>query len=69
MVVVLFYQKNGILIILGPYSVGKSIVFRMLMGEENPDFGTMTIERTIKLAYVNLLYNVLLPDKTLYMRF
>ncbi|MBK7095500.1 MAG: energy-dependent translational throttle protein EttA [Saprospiraceae bacterium] len=58
--------KNAILGIIGPNGVGKSTLFRMIMGEEKPDSGVITIGSTVKLAYVDQSHKELLPDKTVY---
>ena len=45
--------KNAIVGIIGANGVGKSTLFRMIMGEEKPDSGSITIGETVKLAYVD----------------
>ncbi len=44
--------KGGIVGIIGPNGVGKSTLFRMLMGEENPDGGNIEIGESVEMAYV-----------------
>lgn len=58
--------KNAILGIIGPNGVGKSTLFRMIMDEEKPDSGEITIGSTVQLAYVDQSHKELLPDKTVY---
>ena len=58
--------KNAILGIIGPNGVGKSTLFRMIMNEEKPDSGEITIGSTVQLAYVDQSHKELLPDKTVY---
>ncbi len=58
--------KNAIVGIIGPNGVGKSTLFRMIMGEETPDGGTITVGSTVKLAYVDQSHRDLLPGKTIY---
>lgn len=58
--------KNAIVGIIGPNGVGKSTLFKMIMGEEKPDSGTVTIGESVKLAYVDQSHKDLLPDKTIY---
>jgi sulfate-transporting ATPase len=45
--------KGAIVGIIGPNGAGKSTLFRMLMGEEAPDSGTLRIGETVELAYVD----------------
>ncbi len=58
--------KNAIVGIIGPNGVGKSTLFRMIMGEEKQDSGNISIGETVKLAYVDQSHKDLLPDKTVY---
>ena len=58
--------KNAVLGIIGPNGVGKSTLFRMIMGEETPDSGNITIGSTVQLAYVDQSHKELLPEKTVY---
>lgn len=58
--------KNAIVGIIGPNGVGKSTLFRMIMGEESPDSGSITVGDTVKLAYVDQSHKDLVPDKTLF---
>ena len=58
--------KNAIVGIIGPNGVGKSTLFRMIMGEEKPDGGTITIGETVKVAYVDQSHKDLVPEKSIY---
>ena len=58
--------KNAIVGIIGPNGVGKSTLFRMIMGEEQPDSGTIDIGETVHLAYVDQSHEDLIPEKTVY---
>jgi len=58
--------KNAIVGIIGPNGVGKSTLFRMIMGEENPDSGNIDIGPTVELAYVDQTHKDLVPEKTVY---
>jgi energy-dependent translational throttle protein EttA len=56
--------KNAIVGIIGPNGVGKSTLFRMIMGVEKPDNGTITIGDTVHLSYVDQSHADLKPDLT-----
>lgn len=45
--------KNAIVGIIGPNGVGKSTLFRMIMGEEKPDKGEIVVGETVKVSYVD----------------
>ncbi len=46
-------SKNAVVGIIGPNGVGKSTLFRMIMGEQQPDKGNITIGETAKISYVD----------------
>ena len=56
---------GGIVGIIGPNGAGKTTLFRMIVGEEKPDAGTLRIGETVKLAYVDQ-NRPLDPDKTIF---
>lgn len=58
--------KNAIVGIIGPNGVGKSTLFKMIMGKEKPDSGAITIGDTVKLSYVDQSHEDLLPEKTVH---
>ncbi len=58
--------RNGIVGVIGPNGVGKSTLFRMIVGEEKPDSGTIRIGETVKIAYVDQLRSGIDPDKTVW---
>ena len=58
--------KNAIVGIIGPNGVGKSTLFRMIMGSEKPDSGNIIIGDTVALSYVDQAHKDLDPDKTVY---
>jgi len=58
--------KNAIVGIVGPNGVGKSTLFRMIMGEEQPDSGSVTVGDTVQLAYVDQSHEDLKPEKTIF---
>lgn len=56
----------GIVGIIGPNGVGKTTLFRMIMGMEQPDGGSFTVGETVKVAYVDQQHEKIDPDKTVY---
>lgn len=44
--------KGGIVGIIGPNGVGKSTLFKMLIGEEKPDSGDIEIGESVQISYV-----------------
>ncbi|MCU0318516.1 MAG: energy-dependent translational throttle protein EttA [Flavobacteriales bacterium] len=56
----------GIVGIIGPNGAGKTTLFRMIMGQEKPDSGNITIGDTVQLAYVDQSHKDLHADKTVY---
>ena len=45
--------RGGIVGVIGPNGAGKTTLFRMIMGTEQPDGGTLTVGSTVKVAYVD----------------
>ena len=58
--------KGGIVGIIGPNGVGKTTLFRMIMGLEQPDSGTFKVGETVKISYVDQSHEALLADKSVY---
>jgi energy-dependent translational throttle protein EttA len=56
----------GIVGIIGPNGAGKTTLFRMIMGEEKPDSGTITIGETVQTSYVDQSHKDLIPEKTVW---
>jgi ATP-binding cassette ChvD family protein len=44
---------GGIVGVIGPNGAGKTTLFRMIVGEESPDAGTLRVGDTVELAYVD----------------
>ena len=44
---------GGIVGVIGPNGAGKTTLFRMMVGEEAPDAGTLAVGTTVELAYVD----------------
>ena len=57
---------GGIVGIIGPNGAGKTTLFRMIIGSEKPDSGTIVIGETVHLAYVDQDRDTLDPDKTVW---
>jgi energy-dependent translational throttle protein EttA len=57
---------GGIVGVIGPNGAGKTTLFRMIVGQEQPDSGTIRIGDTVKLAYVDQSREALDPDKTIW---
>ncbi len=57
--------KGGIVGVIGPNGAGKTTMFRMIIGKEKPDTGTIRIGETVKLGYVDQ-DRTLDPNKTVY---
>jgi ATP-binding cassette ChvD family protein len=58
--------RNGIVGIIGPNGVGKTTLFRMIVGLEPPDAGTVRIGDTVRLSYVDQARSGLDPAKTVW---
>jgi sulfate-transporting ATPase len=58
--------RSGIVGIIGPNGAGKTTLFRMLVGEEHPDAGTIRIGDTVQLSYVDQSRDALRPEKTVF---
>ncbi|MBI2921773.1 MAG: energy-dependent translational throttle protein EttA [Planctomycetes bacterium] len=57
---------GGIVGVIGPNGAGKTTLLRMIVGQEKPDSGTMTIGPSVVLAYVDQNRESLDPEKTIY---
>jgi ATP-binding cassette ChvD family protein len=45
--------QGGIVGVIGPNGVGKTTLFKMIIGEELPDSGTIKVGETVQIAYVD----------------
>ncbi len=57
---------GGIVGVVGPNGAGKTTLFRMIVGEEQPDAGSLTVGSTVELAYVDQSRATLAPDATVF---
>jgi len=58
--------RGGIVGVIGPNGVGKTTLFRMIVGEEKPDAGELRIGETVKLSYVDQGRGGLDPMRTVF---
>ena len=56
----------GIVGVIGPNGAGKTTLFRLIMGIEQPDAGSIDIGETVKISYVDQQHKSIDPDKTVY---
>ncbi|MBQ7708458.1 MAG: energy-dependent translational throttle protein EttA [Bacteroidales bacterium] len=56
----------GIVGVIGPNGAGKTTLFRLIMGIEQPDSGTIEIGETVKISYVDQQHRSIDPEKTVY---
>ncbi len=58
--------RNGIVGVIGPNGVGKTTLFKMIIGEEQPDGGSVRVGETVQIAYVDQSRAGIDPKKTLW---
>jgi ATPase subunit of ABC transporter with duplicated ATPase domains len=58
--------RAGIVGVVGPNGVGKSTLFRMIVGEEAPDKGQLALGETVKISYVDQSRSGLDPKKNVW---
>ena len=58
--------RNGIVGIIGPNGVGKTTLFKTIVGLEKPDAGTVQVGETVQLSYVDQSRAGLDPKKTVW---
>jgi ATP-binding cassette ChvD family protein len=57
---------NGIVGVIGPNGVGKTTLFKMIVGEEQPDAGSVRVGETVQIAYVDQSRSKIDPDKNVW---
>ena len=58
--------RSGIVGVIGPNGAGKTTLFRMLVGEDKPDGGTLKVGETVKIAYVDQSRSALDGDQNVW---
>ena len=58
--------RNGLVGVIGPNGVGKTTLFKMIVGDEQPDSGQIRIGDTVKIAYVDQLRSGIDPAKNVW---
>lgn len=56
----------GIVGVIGPNGAGKTTLFRLILGQEKPDTGSIRVGETVKTAYVDQSHHDLVQGKTVY---
>jgi ATP-binding cassette ChvD family protein len=57
---------GGIVGVIGPNGAGKTTLFRMIVGQEKPDAGSLRIGDTVVLGYVDQSRDALHPERTVW---
>ena len=58
--------RGALIGVIGPNGVGKTTLFRMIAGQEQPDEGTIELGETVQLAYVDQSRDALQDEKTVW---
>ncbi len=58
--------KAGIVGVIGPNGVGKTTLFKLLLGQEKANSGTITIGESVKIGYVDQDHAGIDPDKSVW---
>ena len=58
--------RGGIVGVIGPNGAGKTTLFRMIVGQEQPDAGSLRLGESVELAYVDQARDELDPEKTVW---
>ncbi|MEZ4818337.1 MAG: ATP-binding cassette domain-containing protein, partial [Bdellovibrionota bacterium] len=61
--------QAGIVGVIGPNGAGKTTIFKMIMGEIQPDKGEFKVGDTAKIAYVDQAHSNIDPNKTIWQNF
>ena len=58
--------RGGIVGVIGPNGAGKTTLFKMIVGQEKPDAGKLTVGPTVKVAHVDQNRDALTAEKTIF---
>ncbi|HSJ21044.1 MAG TPA: energy-dependent translational throttle protein EttA [Nocardioidaceae bacterium] len=58
--------RAGIVGVIGPNGVGKTTLFKMIIGEEKPDGGELNVGQTVKISYVDQSRGGIDPNKNVW---
>ena len=58
--------QGGMVGVIGPNGIGKTTLFKMITGEEQPDAGSIKIGETVQISYVDQLRTGIDPDKNVW---
>ncbi len=58
--------RGGIVGVIGPNGAGKTTLFRMIVGQEAPDAGTLRVGDTVQIGYVDQSRDALEPGQTVW---
>jgi len=58
--------RGGIVGVIGPNGAGKTTLFRMIVGAEQPDGGTLRLGETVQVGYVDQSRDALAPERTVW---
>ncbi|MDK8450926.1 energy-dependent translational throttle protein EttA [Corynebacterium mastitidis] len=58
--------RNGIVGVIGPNGVGKTTLFKTIVGLENPDDGSVNVGETVQLSYVDQNRENIDPEQTVW---
>ena len=58
--------RNGIVGVIGPNGAGKTTLFKMILGLEKPDSGSIKVGETVKVSYVDQSRSGIDPKKSLW---
>ncbi len=58
--------RGGIVGVIGPNGAGKTTLFRMILGQEKPDAGSLRVGETVSLSYVDQSRDSLIGDRSVW---